>query len=203
LLVEPGKIGIEGTLSDTKEIRALAPKNLPDQPAAISCAADDLLDRNPLLGQRENGGVGLLAEYIPLVLQFLGRGQKRRVDHRGSHGCPDLPHGLPNGIEKSAARIFHQMPPVSDLDRMRKRPLHSDRVAASTIPGDDADLGLLRQPGLSRSWLPIGQQRNRRAPFKVADQRAIAVIAPPSPVIDADNRGRRKALWSASPYYAQ
>src|SRR6185437_6380888 len=40
-------------------------------------------------------------------------------------------------------------------------------------------------------------------PFKVADQRAVAVIAPPCPVIDADNRGRRKASWSPPPNHVQ
>ena len=95
------------------------------------------------------------------------------------------------------------MPSVSDLDCVRKRPLRSDRVAAATIPGDDANLRLLRQPGLSRGRLPIGQQRDSRATFKVADQRAIAVIAPPGPVIDADYRRRRKASQSTPAHHAQ
>ena len=122
---------------------------------------------------------------------------------RGSHGRPDLAHGLPDSIEKGAARVFHQMPTVGDLDRVRKRSLRRDRIAASTIPGDDTDLRLLRQPGLSSGRLPIGQESDRRAPFKVADQRAVAVIAPPGPVIDADNRGRRKASWPTSAHHAQ
>jgi hypothetical protein len=86
---------------------------------------------------------------------------------------------------------------------MRKRPLRSDRVAASTIPGDDADLRLLRQPGFSRSWLPIRQESDCRMSLKVADQRAVAVVAPPGPVIDADNRGWRKVSWSSPPNHAQ
>jgi len=95
------------------------------------------------------------------------------------------------------------MPSVGDLDRVRKRPLSRDRVAASTIPSDDTDLRLLRQPGLSSGWLPIGQESDRRMPFKVADQRAVAVIAPPSPVIDADNRRRRKASLPTPTHHAQ
>ncbi len=85
------------------------------------------------------------------------------------------------------------MPAVGELDRVRKRPLRRGPVAASTIPGDDTDLRLLRQPGFSGGWLSIGQESDCRMSFKVADQRAVAVIAPPGPVIDADNRGRSKA----------
>jgi hypothetical protein len=39
--------------------------------------------------------------------------------------------------------------------------------------------------------------------FKIADQRAVAVIAPPGPVINANNRGRRKASWSTPAHHAQ
>jgi hypothetical protein len=109
-----------------------------------------------------------------------------------------------DSIEKGAACVFHQMPPVSDLDRMRKRPLRSDRVAAAaTIPGDDADLRLLRQPGLSPSWLPIRQESDCRMSFEVTDQHAVALVASPSPIIDADNRRRPKASRSTSAHHAQ
>jgi hypothetical protein len=157
----------------------------------------------PLLGQREDRGVCFLSAQVALVLQLLGKGQKRRIDHRSSHCRPDLTHGLPNSFEKGLTRVFHQMPPVGDPDRVRKRPLGCDRVAASTIPGDETDLRLLRQPGLSGGWLAIWQKSDRRMPFKVADKRAIAVIAPPRPVIDADNRRRRKASWSTPANHAQ
>ena len=135
---------------------------------AVSCAAHDLLDRNPLPGQREDGGVCLLPAQVALVLQLLGKGQKRRIDHRSSHCRPDLTHGLANCIEKGLT-----------------------------------DLRLLRQPGLSSGWLPIRQESDRRMPLKVADKRAVAVIAPPRPVIDADNRRRRKAPWSTPAHHAQ
>ena len=104
---------------------------------------------------------------------------------------------------KAAARVLHQMPAVGDLNRVRKSPLRRDRIAAATIPGDDTDLRVQRKPRLSRSRLPIGQKSDRRATFKVADQRAVAVIAPPGPVIDADNRRRRKASRSAMAHHAQ
>ena len=196
LLVEPGQIRLKGALSNPEDVRALSAKNLPDQPAAVSCAAHDLLDRDPLLGEGENGRVRLLAADVSFILQFLGKGQKRRVDHRGPHRRSDLPHRLSDSVKKRAARIFHQMPAVGDLDGMGKRPLGRDRVAASTIPGDDANLRLMRQPGLSRHGLPIGQKCDRPPPLKVADQRAVAVVTSPRPIVDADNRGRRKASRS-------
>jgi hypothetical protein len=64
------------------------------------------------------------------------------------------------------------MPPIGDLNCVRKRPLCGDRVAASTISSDDPDLRMLRQPGLGSGRLSIAQQRDRRTLFKVADQRA-------------------------------
>ena len=144
-------------MPDTKDIRALTPKNLSDQPAAVPGAPHDLLDRNPLRLQCENGGVGLLATHVSLVLQFLGKDQKRRIDHCGSHSRPDLPHGLSNSVENGAARVLHQMPAVSNLNRMWERTPRRDRIAPATIPSDDANLRMLRQLGLSRGRFLIQQ----------------------------------------------
>ena len=88
---------------------------------------------------------------------FLGKGQKRRIDHRGPHRRPDLPHGLSDSVKKGAARVFHQMPAVSNLNCVRKRPVRRDCITAATISSDDADLRLLRQPSLGRGRLPIRQ----------------------------------------------
>ena len=82
-------------------------------------------------------------------------------------------------------------------------PLRRDRIAASSVPGDDPDLRVQRQPTLGGGRLPIGQQRDRRAPFKVAHQSAVALVAPPGPVVNAHNRRRRKASWSTAAHQAQ
>ena len=192
----------QGSFVNPEDVRALSAKNLPDQPAAVSCAAHDLLDRDPLLGEGENGRVRLLAADVSFILQFLGKGQKRRVDHRGPHRRWSCRIDFGQRQERRR-RIFHQMPAVGDLDGMGKRPLGRDRVAASTIPGDDANLRLMRQPGLSRHGLPIGQKCDRPTPLKVADQRAVAVVTSPRPIVDADNRGRRKASRSTPTHHAQ
>ena len=52
--------------------------------------------------------------------------------------------------------------------------MRRDRIATSTIASDDTDLRLLRQPGLSRGRLSVGQESDRRMSFKIADQRAVA-----------------------------
>jgi hypothetical protein len=39
--------------------------------------------------------------------------------------------------------------------------------------------------------------------FKVADRRAVTMIAPPSPVVDADNRGGREDPRSEPTHHAQ
>ena len=127
LLVEPGKVWLQRAFPDTEYIRPLSAKNLADQPAAVPCAAHDLLDRNPLFGQSENRSVRFLATEVALVLQCLGEGQKGGVESGSSHCGSDLMHGLANRIEEGAARVFHQMPAVGDLDRMRERALGRDR----------------------------------------------------------------------------
>jgi hypothetical protein len=74
-------------------------------------------------------------------------------------------------------------------------------AAASTIAGDDTDLRLLRQPDFSGGRLSIGQESDRRMSFKVADQRVVTMIAPPGPVIDASNRGRRTPSGSTPAHH--
>jgi hypothetical protein len=59
-------------------------------------------------------------------------------------------------------------------------------------------------PAKPQPWrLPIGQKSDRRAALKVADERAVAVIAPPGPIVDADNRRRRKDSRSTPSHRAQ
>jgi hypothetical protein len=71
---------------------------------------------------------------------------------------------------------------------VRKRPLRRDPIVASTIAGDDADLRLLRQRGLSLGRLPVGQKSDRRMSFKIVPVEARENILEFQGII------RRKAL---------
>ena len=64
-------------------------------------------------------------------------------------------------------------------------------------------MGLLREPRLGCGGLSVRQQGDGLSSLEVADQRPVALVAPPSPVVDADHRWRCKARAAASTHYAQ
>jgi hypothetical protein len=68
-------------------------------------------------------------------------------------------------------------------------------IAAASIACDDLDLRLIGKPTLCRYRLAIRQQRDCLAPFEIADDRPIALITPPCPVVDPNHgrNGRRSA----------
>jgi hypothetical protein len=60
-----------------------------------------------------------------------------------------------------------------------------------------------REPCLYRCDLAIGQKRHNLTSFKVAYNRSVAMVAPESPIVDA-NHGQRLGSWKGStPHYAQ
>ncbi|ANV23037.1 hypothetical protein BA939_26765 [Rhizobium sp. S41] len=95
------------------------------------------------------------------------------------------------------------MPAVSDLGGVWQRLGCSRRVTAAAVASDDADLRLVREPGLGRRRLPIRQESNGFAPFQIADDGPIALISSPRPVVDTDHGGWDKARTAASPHDAQ
>ena len=99
----------------------------------------------------------------------------------------DLPHRFAHGIEKGMAGVFHEMPAVGDLIGMWQGLCGGQRISAPTVSCDDFDLRLLDQPRLSSRRLPIWQQCDCLSPLKIANDRAISMIAAPCPIIDADN----------------
>jgi len=64
-------------------------------------------------------------------------------------------------------------------------------------------LGLGGEPGLGGGGLSVRQQCNRLSSLKIADQRPIALVAAPSPVVDPDDRRRREACAAAPTNGAQ
>lgn len=150
----------ERVLTDAEDIRALTTQHASDQTATVPGLANDLLDCCSGLGQIENGGVGVFAAKISLVLDPLGGRQQLGVDRGGSDRGSDLAHGFAHRIEECPAGVLHQVPAVSDLGRLWQRPDCSRRVTTAAVASDNADLGLVREPSLGRRRLPIWQESN-------------------------------------------
>jgi hypothetical protein len=156
----------------------------------MSGAAHDLLDRGPVLGHSENGGVGLFSAEVTFILDTLGSGEQAGIDRCGADRGTDLPHGLANGIEKGTTGVLHEMPTVGDLCGIRQRPGRSQRIATAAISRDNGDLWLTGEPRLRCSRLAVWQQCDRLASFKVANDRSVALVSPPRPVVDPHDRRR-------------
>jgi hypothetical protein len=106
------------------------------------------------------------------------------VDDGSADGAADLSHRLAH--EERAAGVLHQMPAVSYLDGLRQGTRRRLSVVPATVTGNGMDQRLTKEPGFRCRRLPVGKQDDRPATFEVADNRAIAVIAPPREVIDTD-----------------
>ncbi len=71
---------VERALTRSEEVDPLAPDNLTHQIPAISDAANDLLDRQSVLGQCDNRGIRLLAPQIAFVLQLFRARKQIRIN---------------------------------------------------------------------------------------------------------------------------
>ena len=133
----------------------------------------------------------------------LGGREQVGVDRRGTDRSPDLPHGFADGVEERATGILHEVPSVGDLGSFRQGLRDRHGVAATTIPGDDFDLLLVRKPSLSGRRLSVGEQSDCPPPFEVADDCPVALVSPPRPVVDADHGWRDKARRAAAADHAE
>ncbi len=86
LRFQPGKIGVEGTLSTSKDIGSLAAQNRSREAATVARPAHDLLDRRAILAQPDNDGIGLFPTEIgqlgnlPLGLAGVSVGQGNEAE---------------------------------------------------------------------------------------------------------------------------
>jgi hypothetical protein len=90
------------------------------------------------------------------------------------------------------------MPTVSDLDGVRERLGCGKGITAAAVARDHSNLRLPREPGLRSGWLSVGSQSDRSSPLEVADDCSVTLIAPPCPIIDADNARCSKG-WTPAP----
>jgi hypothetical protein len=129
-------------------------------------------------------------------LEVLRGRQQLRINRCRPNCVADLPHRFAHGIDEGAAGIFHQVPAIRDLDGLRQRFRDGPAVTAAAVASNYCNLLLPLKPCLRGRRLAVWQQSNRLAPFEIADDRSVPLIAPPRPVINADHRWRR---WTWRP----
>ena len=135
----------------------------------------------------------------PSVLQPLRAGEQLRIDLAGPDCSPDRPHRLAHGFEESGAGILHQVPAVGDLHSFRQGFRRRFSIAAATVACHDLDAGMIGQPRLHSRNLPVRQECHDPAPFQVAYDAAIAVVAAESPIVNADHAERIARRTGTSP----
>jgi hypothetical protein len=100
-------------------------------------------------------------------------------------------------IEHTAERITavaQQMPPVGDLNGLRRSLAGSIGVGAGPIADDDLDRWMVLEPrgqGLGRA---IGQQVDPAPALEITEDRAVVAALAPSPVIDPEHTRRERRL---------
>ena len=70
----------ERTLSNAENIGSFTTEDFAREPAAITRAPHDLLDRHPIFGESKNDSVGFLPPEIALILDRLGGGEQIGID---------------------------------------------------------------------------------------------------------------------------
>lgn len=96
-----------------------------------------------------------------------------------------------NGV----AKIAQQVPAVGDLNSLWRTLAHSIRVGAGAVTCDDLDTGVLAEPTCQRFGLSVRQKVNDLVALQVDQNGAVAMAAPPGPVIDSKHaRCRRRTL---------
>ena len=110
---------------------------------------------------------------------------------------------LRDRVDEGAAGVLHQMPAVGDLRCPRKCSLSGKRITPATIPRDDRDLRLNREPDLSRGGLPVRQQGDRPTPIEITNESSITMVATPGPVVNPNDAWRCECRRPPSPDSAQ
>jgi hypothetical protein len=110
---------------------------------------------------------------------------------------------LADGVEKDRAGVLHEMPTIGDLDGVGRRPSRRQGVGTAAIACDDRDAGPLPQPRFRCRGFSVRRQCDRLAALKITNQRAVAKIASPGPIVDADHRWRSRLGRAATSDCAQ
>lgn len=155
---------LEPTHPAAEYVVTRAANHFAHQPTRFVGSPHDLLDRHPLCRQRQDTGVLGLTAKPSRMLAALRCAQGRRINHTRADGPADRDHRPLHGSEKGCAGIFHQMPPVGDLNRIRTALSGGLPVTGAAVTRDDRDRRMPYQPGCRCRGFPAECRPSARAP---------------------------------------
>ena len=79
------------------------------------------------------------------------------------------------------------MPAIGNLTRFGKRHRDGLSVTDTAVANGDAYFRVVGKPGLGGGRLAIGQKGDNPEALQIANNSAVAIVAPPGPIVDADN----------------
>jgi len=85
------------------------------------------------------------------------------------------------------AEVAQQVPPISDLLCLGRALAHTLGVDAGAVAGDHLHAWMPAKPGGDRLGAAVGQQIDHPLALEVADDGAVALAAPPRPIVDANH----------------
>ena len=91
---------------------------------------------------------------------------------------------------KGIAGIAQQMPPVRDLEGVRRPTRHPLGIGAGAVAHDDGDAGVGGQPRRQCVGAAVRQPVDDAPAFEVAQDRSVPVALAPGPIIHPQNRHR-------------
>jgi hypothetical protein len=163
----------------------------------------DLFDWHLVLCQREDRGVDLFPPLVAFILKALSGSEQFGIDRRPPNSSSDLAHRFAYGIEKSATGILHQVPTIGDLGRLRKRTGDRFAISAAPVTGDNGNALMLFEPGCGSRRFAVWQQRHRAPALKITYDRSVPMVAPPCPVVDANDIERLSRYVGSAAYDAE
>jgi hypothetical protein len=97
----------------------------------------------------------------------------------------------PDRVQDRGAAILQQMPTVRDVDGSGRATAPAIGVDRPPVARDHLDAGAIARPGSEAVRVPVGQEVDDGASLQIHEDGAVAVAAPPRPVVHAKDPGRR------------
>jgi hypothetical protein len=100
-------------------------------------------------------------------------------------------------------KVLQQVKAVGHLNRRRRSLPGTIGIRFGAVARDDLHARVVAEPLCEGVGVSITEERDRPPPLQVDQDRAIRVTFPERPVIDAKDRGRRKARQRLTAHHAQ
>ena len=178
---------IERTHPAVEYIGTPTSTHLAHEPARFVGSPHDLFDRHAPGRERQDIGILRLAAKPSGMLAAFRCAQSLRIDNARTDSFADRHHRPLHGGGEGRAGVFHQVPPVSDLNGVGTALRGSLPITGASIPRDDGDRRTIGQPSRRRRSFSIRQNVDDAPAFQVTDDRPVAVTALSRKVIDTDH----------------